>query len=190
MKLSALTRLARIIPFEKKKILMNSFIQSQFSYCPLLLMFCSKELNNKINSIHCRTLRMVYLDYTSSFAELLEKEKSVTIHQRNIQLLAIELFKVVTKQGPNIMRDLFTFNKDTRFEKTFCRPNVNTVSYGEKSIRYLGPIVWDSMVPQELKSIRTLQKFKDEIKKWVPRNCPCTLCKEYVAGVGNITTFV
>ena len=153
-------------------------------------MFCSKDLNNKSNSIHCRAFRMVYLDDRSSFEELLEKDKSVTIHQRNIQLLAIELFKVVTKQGPDIMRDLFTFNKDTRFEKTFCRPNVNTVSYGEKSIRYLGPIIWDSMDPKELKSIRTLKKFKDKITEWEPRNCPCTLCKEYVAGVGNITTFI
>ncbi len=168
---------------------MHSFIMSQFSFCPLLLMFCSKELNNKINSIHRRALRSVYLDYTSSFEELLEKDKSVTVHQRNMQLLAILLFQVVNKQGPDIIWDLFTLNKDKRVEKTFCRPNVNTVSYGEKSIRYLGPIVWDSMLPPELKSIETLQKFKDEIIKWVPSNCPCPLCKEYVAGVGNIVTF-
>ena len=188
-KLSGLTRLARILPFEKKKLLMNSFIQSQFSYCPSVWMFCSKELNNKINSIHCRALRSVYLDYTSTFEELLGKDKGVTIHQRNIQLLAITMFKVAKKQGPDIMWDLFVSNNDPRVKRTFRRPNVNTVWYGENSIRYLGPIIWDEMLPQNLKSIETLKKFKDEVIEWVPKNCPCSLCKEYVAGVGHITTF-
>ena len=128
-------------------------------------MFCSKELNKKINSLHKRALRIVYLDYTSSFEELLEKDKAVTIHQRNIQLLAIELFKVINRQGADIVWDLFTFNKDKRVEKTFCRPNVNTVSYGEQSIRYFGTVVWDSMVPPELKSITSLDKFKSEIEQ-------------------------
>ena len=61
-KLTALTRLAKIMSFDKKRLLMNSFVQSQFSYCPLLWMFCSREMNNKINSIHKRALRTVYLD--------------------------------------------------------------------------------------------------------------------------------
>ena len=107
-KLTALARMASssIMSFDKKKLLMNLFIQSQFSYCPLLWMFCSREMNDKINSIHKRALRMVYLDFSSSFAELLEKDGSVTIHQRNIQLVAIEMFKVVRRLGPHSERSL------------------------------------------------------------------------------------
>ena len=74
-KLSALIRLARIMPFEKKKILMSSFIRVQFSFCPLLWMFCTRKLNDKMNSLHKRGLQAVYLDYDSTFAELLEKDK-------------------------------------------------------------------------------------------------------------------
>ena len=96
-KLSALTRMAKMAPFDKKKILMYSFVKSQFSHCPLVWMFCSRKLNDRINSIHKRALRIVYLDYSSSFAELLEKDKSVTIHQRNLQLLAVEMFKIVKR---------------------------------------------------------------------------------------------
>ena len=188
-KLTALARLARIMPFNKKKLLMNSFVQSQFSYCPLLWMFCSRGLNDKINSIHKRALRVVYLDFTSSFAELLKKDGSVTIHQRNIQLVAIEMFKVVRKLGPDIVRDLFVFNFDTRSGRTFLRPNVNTVYNGENSVRYFGPVVWDEMLPQRFKSIQTLEKFKSDIKEWVPVNCPCSLCREYIRGVGYVTTF-
>ena len=63
-KVTALTRLAKIMPFKKKRTLMNAFIESQFSYCPLVWMFCSRTINNKINHIHERALRLVYLDYT------------------------------------------------------------------------------------------------------------------------------
>ena len=188
-KLTALARLARIVPFDKKRLLMNSFIQSQFSNCPLLWMFCSKDLNNRINSVHKRALRIIYLDYTSTFSELLERDGSVTIHHRNIQLLAVEMFKVIRKIGPEIMRDLFVFSCDTRSGRAFCRPNVNTVYNGENSVRYLGPIVWDEMLPERFKSIQELEDFKREIKKWTPIGCPCSLCKEYIGGVGVVATF-
>ena len=188
-KLTALARMARIMPFHKKKLLMNSFVQSQFAYCPLVWMFCSRELNNKINSIHKRALQMVYLDYTASFSELLKRDGSVTVHQRNIRLVAIEMFKAVKKIGPVIVRDLFVFDFDTRSDRTFLRPNVNTVYNGENSVRYFGPIVWDEMLPRRFKSIETLEKFRDEIKEWVPLDCPCSLCREYVQGVGFVTTF-
>ena len=128
---------------------MHSFIQAQFSFCPLLWMFCSRKLNDKINSIHKRALQNVYLDYTSTFEELLKKDNSVTIHHRTIQLLAIEMFKVVNKCGPELIRDLFKLTNDSRSrsKRAFFRPNVNHEQYGKESIRYFGPIVWDDMLP-------------------------------------------
>ena len=68
---------------------MESFVISQFNYCPLIWMIHSRGLNNKINRIHERALRIVYDDNRSSFEDLLNKDKSVTIHQRNLQQLAI-----------------------------------------------------------------------------------------------------
>ena len=189
-KVTALARLTRLIPsLERKRLLMNAFIESQFSYCPLVLMFCSRTLNDKINHIHKRALRLVYSDYTSSFDELLKKDNAVTIHHRNIQLLAVEMFKVLKGVGPEIMRSLFDIDYNTRSEKSFLRPNVNSKYNGENSLRYFGPVVWDIMLPKELKSIQTLEKFKNEVKKWVPIDCPCNLCKEYIAGVGFVVTF-
>ena len=84
-KVTALARMVKIIPFEKKRLLMKAFIESQFSYCPLIWMFCSRKMNNKINYIHERALRLVYDDYTSTFNDLLKKDESVCIHHRNIQ---------------------------------------------------------------------------------------------------------
>ena len=94
-KVTALSRLIKIVPMEKTKIVMNSFVESQFSYCPLVWMFCcSRKLNNRINHIHERGLRMVYEDYTSSFQDLLKKSGSVSIHHRNIQLVVTEMLKI------------------------------------------------------------------------------------------------
>ena len=190
-KLSALTRFARVMSFFKKKILMNAFIQAQFSFCPLLWMFSSRSLNKKINSIHKRALQNVYLDYTSTFEQLLKKDNSVSIHHRTIQLLAIEMFKIINKCGPELVRDLFKLdnNTNTRSNRAFFRPNVQTEEYGKESIRYFGPVVWDDMLPAKYKSIKKLKKFKEEIKSWTPTNCPCKLCKEYIGGVGYINTF-
>ena len=153
-------------------------------------MFCSKEQDQKINSVHKRALRQVYSDFTSTFAELLDKDNSVTVHQRNIQLVAIEMFKAIKELGPKIVRELFKFNKiNNRSDRIFSRPNVEHKTTGENTIRYFGPIVWDEMLPKEYKIIETLEKFKIAIKKWRPDNCPCSLCREYIYGVGRITTF-
>ena len=70
-------------------MLIQAFFNSQFSYCPLVWMFHSRHINTKINNLHFRALRMVYLDEISSFEELLNKDGSVNVHHRNFQLLAI-----------------------------------------------------------------------------------------------------
>ena len=90
--------------------------------------------------------------------------------------------------GPEIMRSLFNCNNQES-RKSFFRPNVESEHNGKESIRYFGPLVWDYMLPNDLKSIKSLEKFKIEIKKWVPENCPCNLCKVYIAGVGYVSIF-
>ena len=63
---------------------MNAFITSQFSYAPVVWMFHSRKQNHHINRIHERALRLVYKDYNSSFDELLEKDNSCKIRDRNL----------------------------------------------------------------------------------------------------------
>ena len=66
---------------------------AQFHYCPLIWMCHNKMYNNKINRLHERCLRLIYNDKCSSFEDLLEKDNSVSIHHKNLQALAIEMFK-------------------------------------------------------------------------------------------------
>ena len=81
-----LNALARIVPYmclEKMKAVMKAYVISQFGYCPLVWVFHSRGLNNKINSLHERALRITYGDRSSSFHELLKKDNSVSLHHRN-----------------------------------------------------------------------------------------------------------
>ena len=56
----------------KHKGLMKACITSQYNYCPLIFMFHRKQLNNRINKIHERALRLVYKDNKLTFNGLLE----------------------------------------------------------------------------------------------------------------------
>ena len=104
-----LNALARIVPFmivSKKRIIMKIFIKSQFEYCPLIRMFHSRKLNNKVNRIHERALRITYNDKSSSYRELITKDSSVAIHHRNIKSLAIEIYKVTQRISPTLLNEV------------------------------------------------------------------------------------
>ena len=188
-KVTALARIAKLLPFHKRRILLKTFTESQFSYCPLVWMFCSRKLNNKINHIHERALRMVYLDYTSSFDELLRNDKSTSIHHRKIHHVAIEMYKVINNLSPPFIREIFNYQgygRVTRMGEKFTKPKINNVYKGESSLRHFGPVVWNTMIPNKLKTCSSLAEFKNNIKSWIPSNCPCRLCKLYVKGVGFV----
>ena len=108
-KVSALARVSRLLPFHRRREILKAFIESQFSHCPLVWMFCSRKMNRKINHIHERALRIVYNDYISTFDELLIKDKTVSIHYRNLRQLAIEMYKVYKGISPPFMKELFTY---------------------------------------------------------------------------------
>ena len=79
-KINSLGRIANYVPLEKRRIVMKTFIESQFNYCPLIWMFHSRIINNKINRLHERALRIVYSDFKSSFEGLLMEDNSFSIH--------------------------------------------------------------------------------------------------------------
>ena len=86
---------------------MNAFFNSQFNYGPLIWICHSRENNNKINGLHEKCLRIIYHDKRSSFNALLEKDGSVSIHERNIKILATEMFKVSENLAPPQMHEIF-----------------------------------------------------------------------------------
>ena len=83
-KINALGRIANYISLEKRRFMMETFIESQFNYCPLIWMFHSGTINNKIDRLHESALRILYSDFKSSFGGLLMKDNSFSIHEGNI----------------------------------------------------------------------------------------------------------
>ena len=187
--LSALGRVAPFMNIEKRKMIMNAFFNSQFSYCPLIWMFHNRLINNKINRLHERCLRIVYNDNQSTFEELLEKDNTVSVHQRNLQFLAIELYKVINGISPDLMKEVFPLNDDSgynlRNKRTFKSRRVKSMRYGTDSLAYLSPKIWE-LVPNEIKAVESLASFKSAIKKWKTTECPCRLCKTYIPQVGFV----
>ena len=91
-------------------------------------------------------LRIVYNDHFSSFEELLSKDKSVTVHQRNLQILATEMYKILNGLSPDIMQDIFETKSNyynTRNAPTFSSRNIKTGRYGLQTISYMAPKIWN-----------------------------------------------
>ena len=144
-KFHALARLSNYMEQDKLRLIMKAFITSQFSYCPLVRMFHSRGLNQRINKIHEKSLRLVYNDNLSPFAELLAKDNSVTIHVRNLQVLATEIYKAINKLSPTIIKNIFDLKNisyNLRTGPTFRTNNVKTVKYGIETLSYRGPKTW------------------------------------------------
>ena len=106
-------------------------------------MFHSRLLNNPINRLHERCLRIIYNDKRSNFEELLVKDNSVSIHHNNIHPLAIEMYKVINGISPEIMNDVFQIRNNThynlRYAPTFLTEPIYSVFNDSESASYLGP---------------------------------------------------
>ena len=161
-KLHALMRIKKFLTEEKLKLILRTFIESQFNYCPLVWMCHSNELNNKINKLHERALRLVYPGRCLTFDDLLAKSGSFTIHERNLQKLAIEMYKVKNNLCPKPVQDLFKIS--SRGNHVWALPKTRTVNNGIETVRYLGPKTWDKL-PVEIRNQKSLASFSEEVNK-------------------------
>ena len=152
-------------------------------------MFHSRKMEHSTNSIHKKALKLVYQDsHDLTFQELLGKDKSVSVHQKNLQLLATEIFKSKTGVSSELMNDIFHFVErpyNLRSDYTLERKRDHTVYYGSESLSSLAPKLWD-LLPNSIKNSASLKEFKTKINTWAFDRCPCRVSKKYVGRVGFI----
>ena len=186
-KLYALARISTYLSEHKRKILMKSFVISQFNYCPIIWMYCQRKSNNLINRIHERALRIAYGDYISDFSSLLAKDKSVTIHERNIQALSLEIYKTINGFNPTFMNNIFELKnpKYSLRRQILAYPNPKTIAYGIDTFGYKSCNIWGSL-PDTIRNAKDAKTFKRNIGNHCQNICKCNLCKLYIPNLGYI----
>ena len=134
-------------------------------------MFHSRRLNKKINNVHEKALRIVYSGYKSTFQKLQDKDASFSVHHKNIQTLAIEIYKHIHGLLPAIMGEVFKINRtfpyNLRTQNDFSSRVSKTVKYGTETISFSAPKVW-ALVPEKMKECSCSKAFKSKIRKWKP----------------------
>ena len=131
-----------------KIIIYNSFIRSNFEYCPLVWHFCGKTNNNRLEKIQERSLRILQDTYELSYEELLNRNGSGTLLPRRIKLLLLETYKSFHGMNANCLHNIFKFNwtSHERQSVKLIQPKLRTYSYGLWSFSYLGSKLWNDIV--------------------------------------------
>ena len=138
-----------------------------------------------INKVHERTLRGLLNDHESNFEKLLQINNDVCNHHRNIQTLLIEIFKVKKGFAPATMESILKGRNNTyvRNFQEFETETKRTVYFGLETISYRSPQLW-SLLPEHMRQLNYLDKFKRSVRQWVCNTSPCRLCKVYLQNVG------
>ena len=95
---------------------------------------------------------------------------------RRLRTLALETFKTLNDLNPAFMKNLFAKREVSKRRKNNLKiPNRNTVKYLDKSIRSLGPHIWNGL-PEKFKNETSYDKFKKYLNTCYGPKCTCSLC--------------
>ena len=132
-------------------------------------MFCSRNANNLINKFQERSLRLITNDKTSTFEHLLQANNEITTHQRNLQVLMVEVFKIINGFAPPMMEDFFLFCENAHNIRNFqIISNESKKSirwYRLETMKYRTSLLWANL-PEKYKTGTSLNSFKTKIKAW------------------------
>ena len=144
-KLNALVIVVPYMNMQKRRMIMKSFVMSQFGHCPLIWMFHSRRLNNKINSLW-KTFKD-HLSRSYIFISRTVKERHLLFNTSfKLERFATEIFKINRDLSPDILRKIFapklsSFN--LRRNNTYERRQVYSVYHGTESLSFIGQKIWD-----------------------------------------------
>ena len=182
-KTNAFMRIRSYLNLDHAQKVATAYALSQFNYCDLIWMFCSKTTNQKIVRAHKRALRVTYQDYSSPYEELLQRGHHVTIHQRNLQNLMREVYKSLKKLNPSFMWEFFKI-LDIPYKLRRCPllelPEAHCKMYGIYTLSFRSKISWNDQ-PVKIKIADSLKEFVKLLKDFAKENeIPCNyrLCRD------------
>ena len=142
----ALARISKYLNEKSRIIVYNSFVKSNFDFCPLVWHFCGKVNNDKMEKIQERGLRIIHQDYEATYADLLRVTNVPSLLVRRLRLLLFETFKCLTKANSECLHDMFMkkeINYFLRKNVILDQPKRTTTTYGLRSVSYLGSKLWN-----------------------------------------------
>ena len=132
---------------------------------------------NKTASIQKRALRMLFNNYATTYDSLLAKANKPSTEIKRYWTLALEIFKTLNDLNPTYMQDLFYLRSSSaRRPNDIAVVRTNTNTYGTKSLRSLGPQIWNSL-PEHIKTETSLAHFRSMINTWFGKERLWNLCK-------------
>ena len=176
--LNVLKRIGKYLCKLGKLNIYYSFILSNFNFCPLTWHFCGETYTKKLEKIQERALRFIYEDYTSDYETLLSRSKLPSLKLRRMRIMALEVHKIIYKQGPTYLHDLVNVKESSfnfRYKNTANIPQVRTTSYGSNSFRSSAPKLWNSL-PQHFRDEVNYERFRGLINAWSGESCSCSFC--------------
>ena len=165
--LNAFSRISKNLDLKCRKLIFQSFVLSNFTYCPLVWHFCGKQNNGKIEKIQERALRILYDDYESECSKLLDKSGAITMLQSRLNCIILEVFKSIHNANPLCIQDMFEIKKSSysmRDSSKLVQSKRNTTTFGLRSFTYLGSKLWDDL-PNDFKDA-DLALFRDRLRHW------------------------
>ena len=175
-------RFKGIFDQKERELVYNTFILSNFNYCPMVWHFCGKVSSKKIERIQERALRFMLNDKTSTYETLLEKCNYTTLLIRRIKVIAIEVFKSLNNLNPCFMNEMFDVKDipyNLRDTNIVLQPKFDKITYGKNTFKYYGSHIWN-LLPNDCKKTTNIEIFKGILKKWEGPRCQCTMC-EYLS---------
>jgi len=167
--INAMKRINNYLDKKCRLTLYNSYIASNFNYCPVIWMFTGRVSFNKVERTNKRALRFVTNDEISLYEDICSQEKLFTVYRQCVKTVAVMMYKVKNGTAPAYIRELFNSQEspyNMRDSDKFILPTFKTVRYGKKSFRYFGARLWGN-IPIIIKESRSLNTFKREISKWL-----------------------
>jgi len=176
---NVLGRLCRQLSESCKLNILDAFIVSNFNYCSLAYHFCKTSDACKLERLLKRALRFVYLDFTSSYGELLAKANKCPLYVQRTRLMLEAVHKIISNKLPPIEPNFYVQSRvedvySLRNTNLLVQPRFNTIKYGYNSLRYEGTTLWNNM-PDALKC-DDLRTFKINVVKHI-KVCQCGFCQ-------------
>ena len=174
--INVLCRFSRILNEACKLRILDAFVMSNLNYCNLAYHHCKLGDARKLEMLLRRALKFVYLDYTSSYKELLCKADRSCLYVNRLRNMLLTVYKILHGNCPPINNDFFKVQEmhyNLRCSNMLVKPSYNTKRHGFNSLRYQGAFIWNG-ISDDVKNL-DFNSFRNFVMKWEPE-CKCGSC--------------